>query len=157
MLEKETCCWLIFVLTLLFKVLDCCTQWFNRVLLVWLHLDGLPSAIRAKHWGEMMPLWKDSIITCLMTSQVFAPTTTTTTFSYACPQPLILGNRKCILLNDGWAPCSCWEKGGGGLYFPPEQSDEFSSFKSWESTLLFGSVLEPLEPACLKKLWSLLH
>lgn len=28
-------------------------------------------------------------------------------FSYSHPQPRILENRKCILLSDGWAPCSC--------------------------------------------------
>lgn len=26
------------------------------------------------------------------------------------PHPQILENRKCILLSDGWAPCSCWEE-----------------------------------------------
>lgn len=39
-------------------------------------------------------------------------------------------------MDDGWAPCSCWEKrGGGSLYFSPEQSDEFSSLKKADSRL----------------------
>lgn len=34
------------------------------------------------------------------------------------PHPRILENRKCILLSDGWAPCSCWEEREKKPFFP---------------------------------------
>ena len=60
------------------------------------------------------------------------------------PPSRILENRKCILLSDGWAPCSCWEeREKKSLSFPPGQSDEFSSLKA-EGQLCFWERLGTL-------------
>lgn len=70
----------------------------------------LPSASRAKASGRMMSLRKESINTCPACQAKYLSLGVPPPYlllSYSHPHPRILENRKCILLSDGWAPCSC--------------------------------------------------
>lgn len=115
----------------------------------------LPSASRAKTSGGMMPLQKEPVNACptcqakylslgvppYLLLLLFALLPLLLLLSY--PHPRILENRKCILLSDGWAPCSCWEERKKNLSFPPGQSDEFSSLKAEGRLCFLGAPWNP--------------
>lgn len=83
----------------------------------------LPSASGAKTSGGMMPLRKEPVNACptcqakylsfgvpphlLLLSFPLPLLLLLVLLLLSYPHPRILENRKCILLSDGWAPCSC--------------------------------------------------